>query len=180
VKARSAKAKGSRLEKKVAEEYRRIGIEARRMPLSGAVSHMKGDIWKKVYDGWIDECKNAETVKLREWWDQTMRQRGRSEPVLHISANYRPIISVIRTDKWIDLLQELEDTGQPFLHKTEKITKKRFNLWDEWSELQATPGYGEPIMHIEEHDLTVMSLEHYMEIRDCLNTSTKSKRRKKL
>ncbi len=177
--AKSKKAKGAKLEKAVAAEYRRIGIEAQRMPLSGAVSHMKGDIWKKVYDGWIDECKNAETVKLREWWEQAMRQRGRSEPVLHISANYRPIISVISTDKYIDLLKELEDTGQPFLHKTEKLTKKRFNLWNEWSELEATQGYGESILHIEELDLTVMSLAHYMEIRDCLNTSKTSKPKKK-
>lgn len=168
MKARSAKAKGSKLERKVAEEYRRIGIEAKRMPLSGAFSHLKADIFKPVYDGWHDECKNQETVKLKEWWSQATSTCGKSEPVLHISANYRPVITVMRTDKYINLLQELEDTGQPFLHKTEKITKKRFNLWDEWSELVAKQGYGEPILHIEEHDLTVMSLEHYMEIRHCL------------
>lgn len=168
MKARSAKQKGSRLEREVASEYRKIGIEAQRMPLSGAINHMKGDIWKKVYDGWIDECKNAETVKLREWWEQTLRQKGRAEPVLHISANYRPVITVIRTDKYIDLLKELDDTQQRFLHKTEKITKKRFNLWDEWDELKALNELGEPILHIEHLDLTVMSLEHYMEIRNCL------------
>jgi hypothetical protein len=167
-KASSKKAKGARLEKEVAAEYRRIGIEAQRMPLSGAIQHMKGDIWKKVYDGWIDECKSAETVKLREWWEQTVRQKGKAEPVLHISGNYRPIITVIRTDKWYDLLQELEDTGQTFLHNSIKITKKRFSLWDEWNELVASTEYGEPIMHIETHDLTVMSLYHYMEIRHCL------------
>jgi hypothetical protein len=166
--AASKKAKGAKLEKEVAAEYRKIGIEAQRMPLSGAISHMKGDIWKRVYDGWIDECKSAETVKLREWWEQTMRQRGRAEPVLHISANYRPIITVIRTDKWYDLLKELDDTGQRFLHKSEKLTKKRFNLWNEWNELDATQGYGEPVLHIEEHDLTVISLNHFMEIRHCL------------
>lgn len=167
--AKSKKAKGARLEKAVASEYRRIGIEAQRMPLSGAISHMKGDIWKKIYDGWIDECKSAETVKLREWWDQAMRQRGRAEPVLHISANYRPIITVIRTDKWTDMLLELDQTGQRFLHKSEKLTKKRFNLWNEWSELEATEGYGEPVLHIEPMDLTVISLSHYMEIRNCLH-----------
>ena len=168
MKARSAKAKGSRLERLVAGEYRRIGIEAKRMPLSGAFSHLKADIFKPIYDGWHDECKNQETVKLKEWWGQATSTCGKSEPVLHISANFRPVITVIRTDKYIDLLKELEETGQRFLHKTEKLTKKRFNLWDEWNELEATEGYGEPILHIEEHDLTVMSLHHYMEIRHCL------------
>lgn len=168
MKAKSAKSKGSRLERKVAEEYRRIGIEAKRMPLSGAFSHLKADIFKPVYDGWHDECKNQETVKLREWWQQASSTCGKSEPVLHISANFRPIITVIRTDKWYDLLKELDDTGQRFLHKVEKITKKRFNLWDEWSEISAKDELGEPILHIEELDLTVMSIDHYMEIRFCL------------
>jgi Holliday junction resolvase len=168
MKARSAKAKGSRLEKRVAEEYRKIGIEAWRMPLSGAVSHMKGDIRKKTYDGWVDECKNAETVKLREWWQQTLDQRGKAEPVLHISANHRPIITVIRSDKYYDLMKELDDTGQPFIHKLKKISKKRFNLWDEWNDVWNSDELGDPILHIEPMDLTVMQLEHYMEIRECL------------
>lgn len=168
MKARSARAKGSRLEKRVAEEYRSIGIDARRMPLSGAITHMKGDIWKATYDGWIDECKNAETVKLKEWWQQALRQRGKAEPVLHISANYRPVITVISSEKYYQLMQELEDTGQRFQHDILKISKKRFNLWNEWSEHLASVEYGDPILHIETLDLTVMSLEHYIEIRHCL------------
>lgn len=168
MKARSAKAKGSRLERLVAGEYRRIGIEAKRMPLSGAFSHLKADIFKPVYDGWHDECKNQETVKLKEWWSQATSTCGKSEPVLHISANFRPVITVMRTDKYIDLLKELDETGQRFLHKVEKLTKKRFNLWNEWNELEALKEYGEPILHIEELDLTVMNLHHYMEIRHCL------------
>lgn len=169
MKARSAKAKGSKLERKVAEEYRKIGIEAKRMPLSGAFSHLKSDIFKPVPDGWHDECKNQETVKLRDWWNQTTSTCGRSIPVLHISANHRPIITVMSSDQWYQLLKELKDSGQGFFHKTKKVTKKRYNLWDEWSEIWNSEDMGDPVMHIENLDLTVIQLDHYMEIRNCLS-----------
>lgn len=168
MKARSAKAKGSKLERKVAEAYRAIGIEAKRMPLSGAFSHLKSDIFKPVPDGWHDECKNQETVKLKDWWHQTTSTCGSNIPVLHISANYRPIITVISSDQWYQLLQELKDSGQGFIHKTKKVTKQRYNLWDEWDEIWNLDAIGDPIMHVENLDLTVMQLEHYMEIRNCL------------
>lgn len=169
MKARSAKSKGSRLERRVAEEYRRIGIEAKRMPLSGAFSHLKSDIFKPVYDGWHDECKNQETVKLREWWNQATSTCGKSEPVLHISANHRPIITAFRTDKYYDILIELDQAGSRFLHNAKVIDKKRLNLWDEWDEILGSDQLGEPVLHIENLGLTVISLEHYMEMRDCLN-----------
>jgi hypothetical protein len=169
--ARSKKAKGSKLEKRVASEYRRIGIEAQRMPLSGAVPHMRGDIWKKVYDGWIDECKCAETIKLNEWWTQAKNQSGRSIPVLHISGNFRPVVTVVSSDTYYDLCKQLDDTGQPFQHKLYKVSKKRFNFWLEWEEIWNSTELGDPILHIEHLDLTVMQMEHYFEIRDCLQNA---------
>jgi hypothetical protein len=171
--AKSKKAKGSKLEKKIAEEYRRIGIEARRMPLSGAISHMKSDIWKKTRDGWSDECKNAETVKLKEWWAQTRRDASTfNKPVLHVSANYRPIISIISAEDYYQMLLTLQQSGQEFQHRQRKLTKKRFSLWNEWSELWAEDGFGDPLLIIEGYapeDLVVMQVEHYFELRDCLN-----------
>lgn len=169
MKARSAKAKGSRLERKVAEEYRKIGIEAKRMPLSGAFSHLKSDIFKPVPDGWHDECKMQETVKLRDWWNQTTSTCGRSIPVLHISANYRPVITVMSSDQWYQLLQELKDIGSGYMHHIRKIDKKRYNLWDEWNQTYNETEYGDPVLHLENLDLTVISLSHYMEIREVLN-----------
>jgi len=169
MKAKSAKAKGSKLERRVAEEYRKIGIEAKRMPLSGAFSHLKSDIFKPTPDGYHDECKNQETVKLRDWWLQTTSTCGRSIPVLHISANYRPVITVVSSDQWYQMLKELKDIGSGYLHHTKKIAKKRFNLWDEWNAVKNETEYGDPVLHIEHMDLTVISLEHYMEIREVLN-----------
>lgn len=171
MKARSAKQKGSRLERKVAEEYRRIGIEAKRMPLSGAFSHLKADIFKPVFDGWSDECKNQETVKLKDWWSQTTSVNKQSKPVLHISANHRPIISVIKDTDFDQMMLELEQNGQGFLHKEKVLTKSKFNLWKEWSEIWNSDELGEPIMYIHgycDDNLVVMQLEHYMEMRFCL------------
>jgi hypothetical protein len=165
---RSRKAKGNRLEAQIATAYRKIGIEARRMPMSGAMTHMKSDIFKVVPDGWHDEVKNQETVKLRDWWNQTTSTCGRSIPVLHISANYRPVITVMSSDQWYQLLQELKDNGTGYLHYAKKLTKKRYNLWDEWNSVKNETEYGDPVMHIENMDLTVISLEHYMEIRETL------------
>lgn len=165
---KSRKAKGNRLETKIANEYRKIGIEARRMPMSGAITHMKADIFKPIHDGWHDEVKNQETVKLREWWNQTTSTCGKNIPVLHISANYRPIITVVSSDQWYQLLQELKDAGSGYLHHIRKITKKRYSLWDEWNLTKDETEYGDPVLHLENMDLTVISLEHYMEIRQIL------------
>lgn len=169
MKARSAKAKGSKLERKVAEEYRRIGIEARRMPLSGAFSHLKADIFKPVKDGWSDECKNQETVNLRDWWAQTIKGAGLDEPVLHISANYRPVITAIWTKTFDNMIKELRDSGQGFMHKVRIVEKQRFNLWDEWDIVRNEDGPGDSLLILKKHKLTVMEIEHYMELRDCLN-----------
>jgi hypothetical protein len=165
---RSRKAKGNRLESRIAAEYRKIGIEARRMPMSGAMTHMKSDIFKPIPDGYHDEVKNQETVKLRDWWNQTTSTCGRNIPVLHISANYRPVITVMSSSQWYQLLQELKDIGSGYIHNTKKIDKKRYNLWDEWDEVRNSTEYGDPVLHLENMDLTVISLEHYMEIRELL------------
>ena len=71
------------------------------MPLSGAMAHFKGDIHKRNDWEWVDEVKNHETIKLGEFWDQAVAQTsgGLRTPVLHISSNYRPIITVIRRDQ---------------------------------------------------------------------------------
>lgn len=106
------KQKGNRLERKVAELYRRYDIDpkATRMPMSGAMTHFKGDIWKPNDYEYVDECKNSERVKLWEWWGQTTAQAsGARIPLLHISANNRPILTVMEADTYFDLRREIKD-----------------------------------------------------------------------
>lgn len=108
----SRKAKGNRLERKVAGLYRHYDIDpkATRMPMSGAMSHFKGDIWKPDDYYYVDECKNSERVKLWGWWTQAVDQATANRiPVLHISANNRPILTVISAETYFDLRKEIKD-----------------------------------------------------------------------
>lgn len=111
----SKKSKGSRAERKVAELYRRYDIDskAQRMPLSGAIASLKGDIHKPNDYGWCDEVKNQEKVKLWEFWNQTVDQAGTNRnPVLHITGNHRPILTVLRIEDYMNLrasVKQLEE-----------------------------------------------------------------------
>lgn len=123
--AKTKKAKGTRLEKEIARLYRyhKIDDTARRMPLSGALSHFKGDIYKRFDIDYIDECKNHEEIKLREFWRQAKSQAGLKTPVLHISSNYRPIITVI-TQSDFDAL-----TNPDRFKIIDICDKTKFNFW---------------------------------------------------
>lgn len=109
MKPASAKAKGSRLERKIAQYYRRyLGMEAKRMPLSGADSMLKGDIVKRFWDGWTDECKNQERINIWDCWSQAREQAGNNKPVLHISRNNGPELTVIYTRDYFNLRAEAQ------------------------------------------------------------------------
>lgn len=114
MKLKSAKSKGSRLENKVAGAYRHYGIDkdAKRMPLSGGFSHFPGDISKPNDYQFLDECKNSERVQLWEWWNQTSEQAGNRIPVLHISRNHSPILTVMRMEDYMQLRKTIKDLEQ--------------------------------------------------------------------
>ena len=108
----SKKAKGSRLEREVATAYRHYQIDekATRMPMSGAMTHFRGDIWKPNDYEYLDECKNSEKVKLWEWWNQTKEQAsGARIPILHISRNDSPVLTVMAMETYMNLRKEIKD-----------------------------------------------------------------------
>lgn len=108
----SRKAKGNRAERKVAEAYRRYDIDpkASRMPMSGAMQWHKGDIWKPNDYKFVDEVKCQETVKFWAWWEQAQSQASMGQtPVLHITANNRPILTVIDMEDYMDLRKQVMD-----------------------------------------------------------------------
>lgn len=108
----SKKAKGSRLEREVAGAYRHYDIDpkATRMPMSGAMTHFKGDIWKPNDYEYLDECKNSEKVKLWEWWNQAKEQAsGARIPILHISRNDSPVLTVMAMETYMNLRKEIKD-----------------------------------------------------------------------
>lgn len=108
----SKKAKGNRLEKQIAQAYRSSGLfpKAQRMPMSGAMTFNKGDIFKGELDEWVDECKNQEKVQIWKFWDQAVEQcTGLEKPVLHISGNFRPVLSVIKFEDFLDMRKEIKE-----------------------------------------------------------------------
>ena len=105
-----AKAKGSRLERKVAQKIRRSGLDstASRMILSGAAFGLETDIRSKL--PFRFEIKNQQRVQLWEWWEQAERARKPlMPPVLIIGGNHRPQLSIMLLEDWLDLLTELKD-----------------------------------------------------------------------
>lgn len=108
---RSRRAKGNRLEQDIAKRYTDLGNPARRMPMSGGMSggFSRGDILKRYHDGIVDECKNTERHNLWDEWNQASEQAGQiNMPALHISANNKPTLTVIRTKDYFDLLAQSE------------------------------------------------------------------------
>lgn len=103
--------KGKRYEREIAALYRHYGLDdtATPMPMSGGMEFHKGDILKKKDSEWIDECKNQETTKLWEWWEQASRQApGLHKPALHIKRNHSESLTVIRTEDFFQLRVELQ------------------------------------------------------------------------
>lgn len=99
------KAKGSRLERKVARMIREKGLDkkASRMPLSGSFWQLKSDIFTTL--PYAIEVKNQETIHFWTWWNKIRDQAGYKTPMLVISGNNRPIISCIELDKLLDLMK---------------------------------------------------------------------------
>jgi hypothetical protein len=100
------KAKGSRLEREVARRIRQKGLDkdAKRMPLSGADSILKEDIFTHLPVS--IECKNVEKVHLWQWWQKI---RDYTNPILCISGNHRPIVAVMDLDYWLNLEKYKQD-----------------------------------------------------------------------
>jgi len=108
----SKKAKGCRAERAVAEAYRHYGIDpkASRMPMSGAMMWHKGDIWKPNDHEYVDEVKNQEKVSLWAWWAQAESQAsGLQIPLLHITRNNSPILTVMKLDSYMNLRKTIKD-----------------------------------------------------------------------
>lgn len=109
--AKGRRLKGKRFEREIAALYRHHHIDdtAQPMPMSGAMEFHKGDILKKNDNEFVDECKNAETVKLWDWWRQAQGQaRGLQKPVLHIKRNLTQPITVLNTDDYFQLRLEIK------------------------------------------------------------------------
>jgi len=121
MKPASKRAKGKRLEYRIASLIREKGLDkkASRMPLSGAFPHLQADIYTNLPIH--IEAKNQEVVKLWQWWN-VLREKAKfgKEPVLVISGNHRPIVAVVN----IDYLLNLMKIEQDYLNETSTGVQK--------------------------------------------------------
>jgi hypothetical protein len=103
MKPQSARAKGKRMELKVAKLIReKLGIKAHRTPLSGAAEGFKGDIFVPDLPFYW-ECKNREKIHI---WSEWQKIRDHKNPVLVISGNFRPILVVMDIELFLEILKE--------------------------------------------------------------------------
>lgn len=110
------KAKGSRLEKNCAKRINEVlgkeyGIHAQRMPMSGAIEGLKGDIFVNLPVHF--EMKNQETWKIPEWWEQATGQAGLGKmPCLVVSRNYcTDPLAIIRFEDLLTFMAYALETG---------------------------------------------------------------------
>lgn len=117
--------KGKKFEREIAALYRHYHIDdsAQAMPMSGGMEFHKGDILKRNDLSWADECKNQETTKLWEWWNQAVSQAwGSQKPVLHIKRNRVPYpLTVMKTDDYFQLRREIMDLEEQLKEKNNGI-----------------------------------------------------------
>ena len=107
MKARSAKAKGSRLELEIAKRLRESGLDknARKMVLSGAVDGFDSDVLTTLPVS--IEAKNQETWKPLEYMEQAQASADKTNkmPVVVMSKNRLPEpLVMMRLVDWIQIM----------------------------------------------------------------------------
>jgi hypothetical protein len=103
----SKKAKGRLLETQVAKRFHeKLGVEARRMPMSGAITGFKGDIYLPGLPLSV-ECKRQEKVQIWKAFQQACDQCGLGKtPVLIIDRNYnKDALAVLKFEDLLDILK---------------------------------------------------------------------------
>jgi len=110
MKAKSAKSKGKRLELKVASMFREAGLkDVKVMPGSGAFQFFKGDLYMGMLPYHV-ECKNQETSKPWQWYEQSRSQAGMSKtPLVFFSRNHSQPMALLSAHDLIQLICELEE-----------------------------------------------------------------------
>src|SRR6056300_331628 len=130
-----SKAKGSAYEQKIATRLTaEFGIEFRRVPLSGAIDYLKGDIWTPHDAAWwpyATECKHnkdfqwnnlltSKTTDILNFWRQTVREAEvmKKKPLLIFRWNRSKDFVAFDDDLKVPFYMEINSFGCRF-----KVTK---------------------------------------------------------
>ena len=136
-----SKAKGSAYEQKIATRLTaEFGREFRRVPLSGSIDYLKGDIWTPNDTAWwpyATECKHykdlqwnnlltSKTTDILNFWRQTMREAEvmKKKPLLIFRWNRSKDFVAFDDDLKVPFYIEVKSFGCQF-----KVTK--LNDWIE-------------------------------------------------
>lgn len=129
---KGARKKGARLEYDVRDALIKIGIGAKRVPMSGALAWLKGDVAeldRPAAQRYIHECKNHEALSLNEWWCQAAVQSLEGEkPILEFTSNHKPIWAMLRAHDFDDLVFEYEERRRELTLNLIDFPKRK-NFW---------------------------------------------------
>lgn len=101
ISARGRKRKGDRFERAVVEAMGAHGLQAKRVPLSGAMEGWKGDIWLEgPAGGLVLECK------MRANGQKTIREWLGDNDALVVGADRQTPLVVLRLTDYCSLLAE--------------------------------------------------------------------------
>ena len=94
--------KGNGYEREIVNRAKQFGLEAQRVPLSGATSYAKGDIEIKVHfqeRPWVGECKRRAALPV--WIENALGVND----FLAMRADRGETLVVVRLDTFLGLLQ---------------------------------------------------------------------------
>lgn len=107
--------RGKDLEMRIAKALRRIGVTAYRDKRSGAGAVYKSDIAVPGLAFSI-EAKNQETIKVREWWQQTKAATpGYKQPLLVIALNDYEELAILKLDDLLQLIKQNRDDTETII-----------------------------------------------------------------
>lgn len=127
---KTAREKGKSFERALATSLKGIGIDAHRVPMSGALAWMKGDVVEfNTVPKHVHECKNQETLCIPEWWRQAVAQVQLGEiPIMHFTSVRKPAYTVVQSAVFDNMLSDYE-SKRPELPLTVIDFPRRKNFW---------------------------------------------------
>lgn len=131
MKAKSAKAKGSRFEKFVLD-YVRENLDAHAyQPAGSGNGTEKGDVYLPNHDVVI-EAKNQSHVKLLDWWEQTEDQAHHQMPALIVRhprfAEGKKTLAVIHFEDLCELLKKQNESVEIDIPDADFETRKALDM----------------------------------------------------
>lgn len=131
MKARSAKAKGSRFEKYVLD-YIRQNLDSHAYQPAGSGNGLeKGDVYLPNHDVVI-EVKNQKTIKLIDFWEQTEDQAHHQMPCLVMRhpkfAEGKKTLAVVHFEDLCELLKHQNESVEVDIPDADFDTRKALDL----------------------------------------------------